>query len=98
MAAKPVPKMWTEQQVDSFLARCPKPAKTGNNALDSRAEVDFAALKVVVKTLMMSPERILPTSGGLETNTVGASRVDASGGADLAWGNDIKHVSKVPDW
>lgn len=47
---------------------------------------------------MMSPERILPTRGGLETNTVGASRVDASGGADLVWDNDIKHMRKVPDW
>lgn len=47
---------------------------------------------------MLAPERILPTRGGLETNTVGASRLDAGAGADFVWDSDIKHVRNVPDW
>lgn len=89
--------LWTAKKIDSFLAKMPKPQKFSDASLDSRAQIDETALKVVIRMMMEQPDRILPTKGGLESNTLGASRAELKGSGER-WDNEIKLVRKIPDW
>lgn len=89
--------LWTDKQISSFIGKLPKPRRLSDAALDSRSLVDFAALKSVIRTLMENPDRVLPCKGGLDENTIGASRVAAES-AEEHWDDELKLVRKVPDW